>query len=106
MHKEIKHRLNSGNACYYALQGLLSSQLLSKNIKLKIYKTAILPVILDGCETNGLSRSTLHRALLVVILLTSIYGIKNFTKRNALGGVNCNYFHEWIFGLPLNLKQF
>ena len=30
MHKEIKHRLNSGNACYYALQGLLSSQLLSK----------------------------------------------------------------------------
>ncbi|PSN46128.1 hypothetical protein C0J52_12067 [Blattella germanica] len=26
--KEIKHRLNSGNACYYALQRLLSSQLL------------------------------------------------------------------------------
>ena len=22
MHKAIKHRLNSGNACYYALQGL------------------------------------------------------------------------------------
>ncbi|PSN35187.1 hypothetical protein C0J52_22574 [Blattella germanica] len=30
---------------------LLSSQLLSKNIKLKIYKTVILPVILYGCET-------------------------------------------------------
>ena len=43
-----------------------------------------------GCETNGLSRSTLQRALLVIILLTSIRGIKNFTKRNALGGVNCN----------------
>ena len=49
MHKEIKHRLNSGNTCYYALQRLLSSQLLSKNIKLKIYKTVILPVILYGC---------------------------------------------------------
>ncbi|PSN31574.1 hypothetical protein C0J52_20807 [Blattella germanica] len=49
--KEIKHRLNSGNACYYVLQRLLSSQLLSKNIKLKIYKTVILPVILYGCET-------------------------------------------------------
>ena len=49
--KEIKHRLNSGNACYYALQRLLSSRLLSKNIKLKIYKTVILPVILYGCET-------------------------------------------------------
>ena len=51
MHKEIKHRLNSGNAYYYPLQVLLSSQLLSKNIKLKIYKTVILPVILYGCET-------------------------------------------------------
>ena len=59
-----------------------------------------------GCETNGLSRSTLQRALLVVIPLTSIRAIKNFTKRNALGGVNCNYLLEWIFGLPLNLKQF
>ena len=59
-----------------------------------------------GCESNGLSRSTLQRALLEVILLTSIRGIKNFTKRNALGSVNCNYLHEWIFGLPLNLKQF
>ena len=59
-----------------------------------------------GCETIGLSRSTLQRALLVVILLTSIRGIKNFNRRNALGGVNCNYLHEWIFGLPLNLKQF
>ena len=55
-----------------------------------------------GCKTNGLSRSTLQRALLVAILLTSIRGIKNFTKHNALGGVNCNYLNEWIFGLPLN----
>ena len=51
MHKEIKHRLNSGNVCYYALHGLLSSQLLSKNIKLKIYKSVIPPVISYGCET-------------------------------------------------------
>ncbi|PSN41353.1 hypothetical protein C0J52_10388 [Blattella germanica] len=32
MHK----RLNSGNACYYALQRLISLQLLSRNIKLKM----------------------------------------------------------------------
>ncbi|PSN38677.1 hypothetical protein C0J52_08897 [Blattella germanica] len=54
--KEIKHRLNSGNACYYALQRLLSSQLLSKNIKLKIYKTVILPVILYGLFENKVLR--------------------------------------------------
>jgi hypothetical protein len=45
MHEEIKSRLNLGNACYHAVQGLLSSSLLSRNIKVKIYKTIILPVV-------------------------------------------------------------
>jgi hypothetical protein len=35
--EEIKGRLNSGNACYHSVQSLLSSRLLSKNIKIKIY---------------------------------------------------------------------
>ena len=30
---------------------LLSSRLLSKNLKIKIYRTIILPVVLYGCET-------------------------------------------------------
>jgi len=33
------------------VQNLLSSSLLSKNIKIKIYRTIILPVVLYGCET-------------------------------------------------------
>jgi hypothetical protein len=33
---EIKSRLNSGNACYYSVQNLLSSRLISKNLKIKI----------------------------------------------------------------------
>ena len=33
---EIKSRLKSGNACYYSVQNLLSSSLLSKNLKIKI----------------------------------------------------------------------
>jgi hypothetical protein len=49
--EEIKRRLNSGNACYYSVQNLLSSRLLSKNLKIRIYKTIILPVVLYGCET-------------------------------------------------------
>jgi hypothetical protein len=44
-------RLNSGNACYHSVQNLLSSRLLSKNVKVKIYKTIILPMALYGCET-------------------------------------------------------
>jgi hypothetical protein len=34
-HEEIKSRLNSGNACYYSVQSLLSSRLLSRNVKVK-----------------------------------------------------------------------
>jgi len=34
--EEMKSRLRSGNACYYSVQNLLSSRLLSKNLKIKI----------------------------------------------------------------------
>ncbi|KAJ4431522.1 hypothetical protein ANN_20120 [Periplaneta americana] len=49
--EEIKHRINMGNACYYSAEKHLSSSLLSKNLKVRIYKTVILPVVLYGCET-------------------------------------------------------
>jgi len=39
--EELKRRLKSGNACYHSVQNLLSSSLLSKNLKLKIYRTVI-----------------------------------------------------------------
>jgi hypothetical protein len=51
INEKIKSRLNSGNACYHSIQSLLSSRLLSRNVKVKIYKTIILPVALYGCET-------------------------------------------------------
>jgi hypothetical protein len=55
IHEEIRSSLNSGNACYHAVQNLLSSRLLSGNVKIKIYKTIILPVVLHGCETLSLT---------------------------------------------------
>jgi hypothetical protein len=33
--EEIKRRLNSGNAYYHSVQNLLSSRLLSKNLKIR-----------------------------------------------------------------------
>ena len=42
-------------ACYYSVQNLLSSRLLSKNLKIKIYRTIILPVVLHGCEIWSLT---------------------------------------------------
>jgi len=47
----MKSRLNTGNACYYLVQILLSASLLAKNIKIKICRIIILPVVLYGCET-------------------------------------------------------
>jgi hypothetical protein len=54
IHDEMKSRLNSGNACYYSVQNLLSSCPISKNLKIETYKTLILPAVLYGCEV-GLS---------------------------------------------------
>ena len=44
--EEIKSRLELRNACYHSVQNLLSSSLLTKHLKIKIYRTIILPVVL------------------------------------------------------------
>ena len=59
--QEIKSRLKLGNACYHSVQKLLSSSLLSKNLKIKIYRTIILPVVLYGCKTWSLTLREEHR---------------------------------------------
>jgi hypothetical protein len=48
IHDVILSRLKSGNACYHSVQNLLSSRLLSKNTKVRVYRTIILPVVLYG----------------------------------------------------------
>src|SRR5215510_13880034 len=59
--EEIKSRLKLGNDCYHSVQNLLSSRLLSKNLKIKIYRIIILPVVLYGCETWSLTLREKHR---------------------------------------------
>jgi hypothetical protein len=43
------------------VQNLLSSRLLSKNVKVTIYKTIILPVVLYGCEAWSLTVREEHK---------------------------------------------
>jgi hypothetical protein len=57
----IKNRLNSSNACYHSVQNLPSSRLLTEIVKIKMYKTIILPVVLYGCETWSLTLRVEHR---------------------------------------------
>ena len=53
--EEIKSKFKSGNACYHSVQYLLSSGLLAKNLKFKIYRSIILPFVLYECETWSLT---------------------------------------------------
>jgi hypothetical protein len=52
--EEIKSRLNLGYDCYHLMQNFLSYSFLPKNLKIKIYKTIIVSVVLYGCNTWSL----------------------------------------------------
>jgi hypothetical protein len=49
--EEIKSSFKSENACYHSVQNLLSYILLTKKLKIQMYRTIIWPVVLCGCET-------------------------------------------------------
>ena len=61
--EEVKCRLKAGNSGYYSVQTLLSSRFLSKNVKIKIYKTILLPVVLYGYEARSLGRNSAKQCL-------------------------------------------
>ncbi|KAJ4429844.1 hypothetical protein ANN_22048 [Periplaneta americana] len=83
--EEIKHRINMGNACYYSVEKLLSSSLLSKNLIVRIYKTVILPVVLYGCETWTLTLREEHRLRV----------FENRVLRNIFGAKRDEVTGEW-----------
>jgi len=81
--EEIKYRLNSGNACCHSVQNLLSSSLLSTNLKIKIHRTIILSVVLYGCETWSLTlREECRLRVFEKRVLRRIFG----PKRNEVTG--------------------
>jgi hypothetical protein len=75
--EEIKSRLMLQNACYHSVQNLLSSRLLSINLKIKIYRTIILLVVLYGCETWSLTlRDARRLRVFDNRVLTKLFGRK------------------------------
>jgi len=75
--EEIKSKLKSGNAGYHSVQNHLSSSLLSKNLKIKIYRSIILPVVWYGCETWSLTlRKERRLRVLENRVLRRIFGPK------------------------------
>ena len=69
--------------CYNSLQNILSPSLLSKNIKIRIHRTLILPVGLYGCETWSLTlREERRLRVFEKMMLRGIFG----PKRDELTG--------------------
>jgi len=70
------------------VQNLLSSSLLSKKLKIKIYRTMILPVILYGCETWSLTlREKRRLRVFENRVLRRVFG----PKRDEVTGNGENY---------------
>ena len=79
--EKIKCRLKAENLRYYSVQTLLSSRHHSNNLKIKIYKTKILPVVLYGCETWSLTlREECWLKLFENRILRRIFGPKKDEK--------------------------
>jgi len=85
--EETESRLRLGNACYHSVQNLLSSRLLSKNLKMKIYRSIILPVVLYGCETWSLTfREGRKLWVFQNMVLSGIFGSRSDEVNNWNGG--------------------
>jgi hypothetical protein len=83
--EEIKRRLNSSNACYHSVQNLLSSRLLFKNIKVRIY---IIIILGRACSMNGGGRG-MH------------IGYWWESQKRPLGGTR----HKWMDNIEMDLRE-
>jgi hypothetical protein len=105
IHEEIKSRLNLGNACYHSVHSLLSSRLLSRNVKVKIYKTIILPVVLYGCETWSLTlREERRLRVFENRVLRRIIGPKRDEVTGEWRKLHSEEFHN-LYSLPDIIRQ-
>jgi hypothetical protein len=61
---EINERIKKGNTTYYTNRKLLTSKLLTRNIKLKLHLTLIGPILTYGAETWAETESELQKLLI------------------------------------------
>jgi hypothetical protein len=89
--EEIRSRLKLGNACSHSVENLMSPTFLSKNTKINMYRTIILPVVLYGCETWSLTlREECGTWVLENKVLRRIFG----PKRDEVTGNGENYIER------------
>jgi hypothetical protein len=80
---------------FHSVQNLLSSRLLSKNLKIRICKTIILPVVLYGCETWSLTLREEHRlGVSENMVLRKIFGPKRYEVTREWRKLHNEELHE------------
>jgi len=85
LYEETESRSKSVNACYHSVQSLLSSSVLSKNIKFKIHRTIILPVVLYESEALSFTLREERRLCL----------LENSLLRRKFGPKRCEVTGDW-----------
>ncbi|KAJ4450459.1 hypothetical protein ANN_01884 [Periplaneta americana] len=58
LRNEVQRRINLANRAYYSLLPIVKNKIISREIKIKIYKTLIRPIITYGTETWVLNKNT------------------------------------------------
>jgi len=102
--EEIKSRLKSGNACYHLVQNLLSSSVLSKNLKINLYRTIILRVVLYGFETWTLTlREECRLRVFESKVLRGIFGCKRDKVRREWRKLHNEELHD-LYSSPNSLR--
>jgi hypothetical protein len=86
---ELKRRTHSGNACYHSVQKLLSSRLLSKNLEIRIHKTAFLLLFCVVHETWCLILRECGKSA------QKIFGLKRVEKTWDRRGLHNEKYHTF-----------
>jgi hypothetical protein len=73
---EVKSIINSGNDCCYSVQNTLSSPLISKSLRIKVYETVIFPLVLYGCESWSVNLKEEHKLSVFEKSVERIFGPK------------------------------
>jgi hypothetical protein len=82
------------------MQNLLSTSLLFKNIRIKIYRTTILSVVLNGCETWSFTLKEEHRLrVFESTVLRKMFGPE---RDEVTGGEDC-IIRNFMFCMYLTL---
>ena len=96
--EEIKSKMKSGNVCYHSAQNFLSSSLLSKIVKVKIYSAIILPVVLYGCETWSLTlREERRLRVFENTVFRRLFGSKKYEVTGEWGKLHNEELHDLYF---------